>query len=823
MLTFYGLGGIGKTRLSSECQRLLLEPKKPKGTKRAAIRVDFSEPSGRDAELYLLALRAGMAGLASSFPAFDTCLALYWARCHPGVSMAEFVQNQSFLGGVVEREALARNLRDFITGVLDNAGPLVGGASRLAVLTWDRIREVRSMRILERDCPFLEACAREEDLDELRLHLPLLLGWDLGRMQRKSDIDVVMFLDTFEHVAHGRRRARRGDLEDAIARSIFYLPSVLFTVTTRNRLDWGSARRSPSLEYAGPEDWPGLAEIGAATDQHRVGALSRDDCSAHLEACLLDEHKRAAIPAELRGLLASMSDGVPLYLDVAVNHFRSLVIRGRTPTVDDFARGVPEIVLRLMEDLDDDEADLLRAAALMGVFDRETLRAALPDLRSSSVEHFLDRSFILERDEGVYSVHEVLQTSVRLQDSSTTNPWSPDEWEAVESRLVGFWSSQLRDPCSPLWCDRRSQSLAFWQLVGVYATTCVDADIIADVVMQVQLKGAWATIDAARSQPSALLTDRGRAFLLMLDGMMERQIGKLSEAERLLSQALESSALTRDVRRLAMYYLGETRDVHVGDAAPLFQSIAEHDDRLGTEARIALAHSLARNQDLAGALAIAEDLVIDETDPEFQYRKFELLGVIWWSAGRLDASVTNFERSRQVAVSENSPLLLALATRHLALASCWRQRSASLPLIDQAEELNRDLGMKPGIGQCQMARATVFAGSAPRHVIDELTVQAEETFTSAGYLDDAFGPLAVAVLAAAVEGDEDLAEQRRRHLQRRAKGRRPRHWLAVADAWTGHREAFDRVAWPQGSEQALRDWNTVLNERISSISRPSGL
>src|SRR4051794_29657790 len=40
-------------------------------------------------ELYLLALRAGVAGLARSFPAFDTCLALYSARQHPGMSMVE--------------------------------------------------------------------------------------------------------------------------------------------------------------------------------------------------------------------------------------------------------------------------------------------------------------------------------------------------------------------------------------------------------------------------------------------------------------------------------------------------------------------------------------------------------------------------------------------------------------------------------------------------------------------------------------------------------------------------------------------------------------
>jgi hypothetical protein len=820
VLAFYGQGGIGKTRLSNECQRLFAEPKKPKGIKRAAVRVDFSEPSSRDPELYLLALRAGVAGIARSFPAFDTCLALYWARRHPGVSMVEFVRNQSSLGGVVDRDAFASNLRDFIQEfLLDSAGPVVGGASRAVLLTWERIRQSKVIRNLGRECPYLESCVQEEDLDELRLHLPLLLGWDLSRLQRHGDVDIAVFLDAFEHVSHGRRRARRGDIEDAIARSIFFLPSALFIVTSRNRLDWGSPRRAPTLEYAGAEDWPGLAETGSSGDQHLVGALSLDDCQEHLETCLLDEHGQAAIPADLRAAIASLSDGVPLYLDVATNHFRSLAVHGRTPGVEDFARGVPEIVLRLMEDLGDDEADLLRAAALLGVFDRETLHAALPDMRSASVEHFLDRSFVFDRGESMYSVHEMLQTSVRLQDPATSDPWSRREWDAVETRLVSFWADHLQDPGSRLWRDRRSQSLAFWQLVGLYATTGVDAEPLADIMMQVQLRGVWATIYAARSQSEVLLTDRGRAFLLMLDGMMERQIGRLGEADKLLSHALASPALEGNVRRLAMYYLGETRDIHVGDPAPLFHSIAEQADRLGTEARIAWAHSLTRHEDLVGALAIAEQVGIDEHDPEFRYRMFELLGVIWWSAGRMTDSAAYFEQSRQVALAEKSPLLLALATRHLGLASCWSTPSvAALPVIDEAEALNRDLGLKPGIGQCLMTRATALAGTAPLPAIDDLTAQAEETFASGGYVDDAIGPLAISVFAAAVAGDQDLAEQRRRHLQARAEGRRPRHWLAVADVWTGHREAFERMAWPQGAEQAWRDWRQVLTDRRSATT-----
>jgi tetratricopeptide (TPR) repeat protein len=823
LLVFFGTGGIGKTRLSNECERIFREADRPKGTRTATVRIDFSEPSARDAELYLFALRAGLAPIAESFPAFDTCLALYWARRHPGTSMDDFVRNQSLLGGLVDREALAENLRDFITGLIDTAGgPIVGGARRVAALTWDAISRARQMRMLSRECPWLDACVAEENLDELRLHLPLLLGWDLGRLQRKSDVNILVCLDTFEHVSHGPRRARSGDVEDAISRSIFYLPSVLFMLTSRNRLDWGTQQRTATMEYAGQKDWPALSAAGS--DQYRVGELSPADSELYLESCLSDAKGQPAIPEPLRKSIAGMSVGLPLYLDVAVHHFRNIMDRGDKPLISDFGKGLPEIVLRMMEDLSDDETDLLRVAALLGVFDRQTLRVALPDIRSSAIEHFLERSFVTARSDHFYSVHEMLQTSVRLQDAATSNPWSEDDWRRVEERLVAYWTAQLQDMESPIWRDRRTQSLAFWQFAGLYATTDVPAEGLAYIIMQVQLHGVWATIDAARSQPDSLLTGRGRALLQVLDGMMERQIGALAAADRFLSRALDSADLTGDLRRLALYYLGETRDLGAGDARPIFQEIMDtgtEGDRLTTEAQLALAHSLARHGDLTGALDIADHLNIDEDDPEFSYRYQELLGVIHWSAGQFEQSATAFERSRQVALAQSSPLLTGLATRHLALASCWIQPVTILPIIDRAEALNRDLGMKPGIGQCLMSRATALAGTEPLSAIEQLLEEAHDVFTGAGYLDDALGPRAVEVFAAAVDGDDELAKQHRRRLYREASGRLPRHWLAVSDVWTGQREAFDQVRWPQGADKAWQAWSDVLTRRRNGgSSRP---
>jgi hypothetical protein len=67
VLAFYGQGGIGKTRLSNELERRFRELELGK-VRRGVVRIDFSEPSARDPELFLLALRAGFKRCLGAVP-----------------------------------------------------------------------------------------------------------------------------------------------------------------------------------------------------------------------------------------------------------------------------------------------------------------------------------------------------------------------------------------------------------------------------------------------------------------------------------------------------------------------------------------------------------------------------------------------------------------------------------------------------------------------------------------------------------------------------------------------------------------------------------
>jgi hypothetical protein len=297
---------------------------------------------------------------------------------------------------------------------------------------------------------------------------------------------------------------------------------------------------------------------------------------------------------------------------------------------------------------------------------------------------------------------------------------------------------------------------------------------------------------------------------------MARQVGRLDDADRLLSDALAVPAFTGNMARLTKYYLAETRDIHEGDPTPLFLELAQVDDRISTEARLAHAHSLTRSGDLAAALALAQEFPPDTNDPEFRYRLHELLGVIWLFAGKFAQAAEHFEITSQVAESEGSILFQALAQRHLALALCWTEPASVLDRIDDAERLNRDLNLHPGIGQCLLARAVALSGAVPLAEVDVLLAEADTTFTEAGYYDDALGAPAIAVFAAAVTGDHDLSQQRRTTFLERAQGRRPRTWRAIVDAWTHHQDHLGDVTWPQGDGPALADWLSPLRAKQES-------
>jgi hypothetical protein len=169
--------------------------------------------------------------------------------------MAAVIGRNSALNRWGQSLGLPDQLDETLNALLGEV-PLAGLARRATTVLVTLVRDkVRRDRLLA-DCEGFAEVLGTEEPQEMLPFLPALLSWDLAQHRREQDIDVVVFVDTFERVDERRREA--GGVEDQLARLMYLLPNVLLVVTGRNRLTWGDGHHG-AIHYSGANYWPALA------------------------------------------------------------------------------------------------------------------------------------------------------------------------------------------------------------------------------------------------------------------------------------------------------------------------------------------------------------------------------------------------------------------------------------------------------------------------------------------------------------------------------------------------------------------------------------
>jgi hypothetical protein len=367
-------------------------------------------------ESYVLRLRAGLGHLANNWHAFDVAFSVYWERAHPGESLDEFISRDSVLRRSARRIGLSEQIASTLTDTFGSALPGVVRAAHVVgrLLYAQAKRAVVGHRILK-TCELLSDLLEADADIETLSYFPYLLAWDLDRLPPPRPRAVVL-LDTFEEVTARTTR----EMERWLQRSVFLMPNMLFVITGRNRLDWADLKQTTDLDFAGTQRWP-LLQAGHASEeprQHLVGYLSATDADTYLMSALTRED-RPAIPAGIRERIVAASGGLPLYLDLAVTMYLDILARGETPMDENFGQPLPEVCGKILRDLERDERDLLRAAALLDSFNLDMLRAACPHVPDSALARFKGRPF-LEMDsdrDWPYSLHAMLRDAIRQADN----------------------------------------------------------------------------------------------------------------------------------------------------------------------------------------------------------------------------------------------------------------------------------------------------------------------------------------------------------------------------------------------------------------------
>ncbi|MFJ9950277.1 hypothetical protein [Kitasatospora sp. NPDC091207] len=816
VLTFYGVGGIGKTTLSHELERrLLADAAAGDRDDVVAVRLDVSEDGACDIENLLLSLRAGLGRLGDHWPAFDLAPASYWARAHPGEALQEFLDASPALRRAARSIGLGDQIAESVRQV-DPAGlgGLAGLAHRAALATYRAIRDrVREGRLLS-DCElFAELVEADADYETLS-YFPYLLAWDIEQQPRRGRRagrpTVCVFLDTFEVVNGRTDRA----LERFVQRCVYLMPNVLFVITGRNRIDWADTGAGSELDFTGLQCWPNLHFSNDTIEprQHLVGYLSDSDADSYLSEALTRDG-RPAMSAAIRDRIIAGGQGLPLYLDLSVSHFAELLARGGQPAVTDFGGSFTAVATRSIRDLPRDERDLVRTAALIDRVGAELLRAGRPGVPDGSVARFLRRPFLTHDDayERPYALHTALRQAIGEADRTLPDGWSDRDRREAAVRLL-TWLGERVGASS----GRVATAQALESGLKLAAEHGVFDDWMARATQRLVEAGQWTELGAGLITAPAEGPEY-QSIRAAIQGVRLRRAGKVEEAVAVLSDAAavaRSGSLTAQLVRVHLAHALRNHGEYT-QASAIYQGL------LGGEFDAAARYWLCDYDYLNGrfATALASLRGQQSRRPEDEGERLRLLGHIWRVNARFGEAAATYRDAIALARSEGLAAAEAKALANLAQTACW---SGDMTTVAEAAARARELlDLVPNPVELVKIRsaeavAHAMAGSsgAARAAVGDTRQLADRIAYRGGHtLADV-----AEILLGALAGDRAEACRTRAALDQRTRTSGGNiYWVPIVSCWIdGPATAAEDgpvVDWVDGPVAALGRWADVVAGR----------
>lgn len=480
VLSFYGVGGVGKSSLLRKLEQTIGPNRQaPKHWPEIAapfktlvpINIDMGRSGISGIEPLLVSIRAALMEAGVSTPAFDIFLAAYWAEVHPNETLKDRVVSGSKLGQITDKLGLEAHVQSAIGDIAST----VLGFGTLGTSTYEIIKliikkaKTYSLRNgAFKDCQMLdEILAEVDDSDALKLSA-YLLAWDIEREQKRGSLGLAVFLDTVEEAASE-------DL-DAIEQIIWLLPNVFFVLAGRNRLSW-SERWTLSDRLPGAQGgWPGLANNAEAEPrQHLVGNLSPEDSHKFLSSSI----PTAAI--EVISAVKQASDGFPLHLDLSVQRFRQIeVLREVVPK--DFEVSFEQLANRVVRDLSSQEQLALMACCLFDSFDEELVQVTAGLDVVGPVRELFKRSLLESGTDTFYgySLHNVLRQALLNSNDMGMGQLSFSDWRQFAQR--GVAELKLRRST----CSRSERRFIVSQLAAImvtFETGMIEFQEVADRIL----------------------------------------------------------------------------------------------------------------------------------------------------------------------------------------------------------------------------------------------------------------------------------------------------------------------------------------------------
>ena len=377
VLSYYGVGGIGKTKLLQKLLKELLD------NNRKAIYFDFS--TEKDHLLVLESIKNRLyKDYGFKFTLFETGLYVYANKIG---QIREMPQKETFLARYPALDAAVE-----ILGAVPTANVVSQFVKALDKgVAWFRNSKDKYEALLRE----LESQEPQELYDDLTKLFCLDMNKNLKDKKIKEPF--VIMLDTYEEfVGEGASESDSIKNESWINGPeglIQKIPNVLWVIAGRNNLKWGEEWREPD-----ENGWISL-------DEHIIEGLSEPDAISFLKETGISNE-------ELCKKLYVLTEGLPVYLDLCVDRYYEIKGRGQVPSFDKFGKNIETLVARFAKNLDHNTKELVYILSCLRIWNDEMIQEIVPQVFKgftvSLYEKIKDFSFIVKSDEATLNFHQTV-------------------------------------------------------------------------------------------------------------------------------------------------------------------------------------------------------------------------------------------------------------------------------------------------------------------------------------------------------------------------------------------------------------------------------
>jgi len=656
-LVFYGVGGVGKTRLITELMTDIENRSANKeGDSSGKIIILHISMDVHEYDSPVAALIGLRKQITSPCILFDYALARYFSLIGKTADqIRQFIPKDSVWWDVLGEMLSVVHVP---IGLLDR------------IVVWSRERRSEQFNLYRNEIEEVDSIIH--DPSAIAERLPHLLGIDISIIARSKHSTFVVFIDSYESIFKRSTFVEGNtDPEEFIREFLVSSENVLFVIGSREFLRWGE--KDP--------DW------NSVLDQHILEFLSPEDSEYFLRQVPIKED-------DIIKSIVATCKGLPLYLDLCVEIYKRKDKSHLNPA--DFLIPTREIIARFLNHIDKNERDLVISLSYLHFFNFDIFEQLIKELSIpisvTSFSEIIEHSFVKRLDdfEGLFKIHDNFYEYV------TGDPNRPN---LLIEKIFMFAVRYLYEHKSVLTMQELtilySSTMSLIRLIDRLNPNSLEP--LLGISLFLLENGYWSIVGNSLGDAKNFVNSDTRIRFLYAIYLLK--IGKLAQSNELLLALKGKSSEFGSYSQYLDYYVADVTRI-MGDydgALGIFNKISsslpiERDKQLYLRTMRQIGDLTFVKSGFKKALSILEkSAMLCDSDSMELAEITRIMGHIYRFNFHMEEATANYMRSFQIAQKIGSISLEGMLYNNLTEVFAWIDPAKALEYGDKSLTINRKI------------------------------------------------------------------------------------------------------------------------------------